>query len=240
MATKEAAAVANNYGVSIEQLTALITMATARTRQSGSETGNAVRALMLNLNDITNKQIVKAFDYVGVSMYKMVEGSKQLKTPIELLGELSEVFNSLPKGDDKRAYILSEIGGKYRSNTLAAILQDWKDMEGIMQTYASGAGSAMEEAQKTVNTLASSLTNLRTSGQEFFSKFFDTDKATDFLKVLTNITQFLTNIVDTLGAIPTILATISATALIKNGGRTETFVLKICRHLYSSCVIAQV
>ena len=146
MATKEAAAVANNYGVSIEQLTALITIATARTRQSGSETGNAVRSLMLNLNDITNKQIVKAFDYVGVSMYKMVEGSKQLKTPIELLGELSEVFNSLPKGDDKRAYILSEIGGKYRSNTLAAILQDWEDMEGIMQTYASGAGSAMEEA----------------------------------------------------------------------------------------------
>ena len=238
MATKEAAAVANNYGVSIEQLTALITMATARTRQSGSETGNAVRSLMLNLNDITNKQIVKAFDYVGVSMYKMVEGSKQLKTPIELLGELSEVFNSLPKGDDKRAYILSEIGGKYRSNTLAAILQDWKDMEGIMQTYASGAGSAMEEAQKTVNTLASSLTNLRTSGQEFFSKFFDTDTATDFLKVLTNITQFLTDIVDKLGAIPTILATISATALIKNGGRTEKFVLTICRHLYSSCAIA--
>lgn len=60
--------------------------------------------------------------------------------------------------------------------------------------------------------------NLKTSGQEFFSKFFDTDKATDFLKVLTNITQGLTNLVDTLGAIPTILGTIGATALLKNGG----------------------
>lgn len=225
MATKEAAAVANNYGVSIEQLTALVTMATARTRQSGSETGNAVRSLMLNLNDITNKQIVKAFDYVGVSMYKMVEGSKQLKTPIELLGELSEVFNSLPKGDDRRAYILSEIGGKYRSNTLAAILQDWDSMQGIMETYEHGAGSAMEEAQKTVNTLASSLTNLRTSGQEFFSKFFDTDKVTGFLKAFTQLVQLATDLVDKLGAIPTILGTIGATALLKNGGRVKLFTL---------------
>ena len=127
---------------------------------------------------------------------------------------------------------------KYRANTLAAILQDWESMGTIMSYYDKGAGSMLVESQKTLQSLQASLNNLKTAGQEFFSKFFDTDKATDFLKVLTNITQFLTNIVDTLGAIPTILATISATALIKNGGRTKTFVLKICRHLYSSCVIA--
>ena len=127
---------------------------------------------------------------------------------------------------------------KYRANTLAAILQDWESMGTIMSYYDKGAGSMLVESQKTLQSLQASLNNLKTSGQEFFSKFFDTDKATDFLKVLTNITQFLTNIVDKLGAIPTILATISATALIKNGGRTKTFVLKICRHLYSSCAIA--
>ena len=237
-ATKEAASIANQYGVSIEELTALITIAESRTKQGGNVVGNAIKSILLQTQDITNNQVVKAFDTVGISMYKIVDGAKLLKTPIELLKELAEVFNSLPQGDDRRATILSDIGGKYRANTLAAILQDWDSMQGIMETYASGAGSAMREAQKTVNSLQGSLTNLRTSGQEFFSKFFDTDKATDFLKVLTNITQFLTNIVDKLGAIPTILATISATALIKNGGRTKTFVLKICRHLYSSCVIA--
>lgn len=98
-------------------------------------------------------------------------------------------------------------------------------MQGIMETYERGAGSAMREAQKSVNTLASSLTNLRTSGQELVSKFFDTDKATDFLKVSTNITQSLTNLVDKLGAIPTILGTIGATALLKNGGRVKLFTL---------------
>lgn len=220
-ATKEAASIANQYGVSIEELTALITIAESRTKQGGNVVGNAIKSILLQTQDITNNQVVKAFDSVGISMYKIVDGAKLLKTPIELLKELAEVFNSLPQGDDRKATVLSDIGGKYRANTLAAILQDWDSMQGIMETYASGAGSAMQEAQKTVNTLASSLTNLRTSGQEFFSKFFDTDKATDFLKVLTNITQGLTNLVDTLGAIPTILGAIGATALLKNGGRTK-------------------
>ena len=107
---------------------------------------------------------------------------------------------------------------KYRANTLAAILQDWESMGTIMSYYDKGAGSMLVESQKTLQSLQANLTNLKTSGQEFFSKFFDTDKATDFLKVLTNITQSLTNLVGKLGAIPTILGTIGATALLKNGG----------------------
>lgn len=129
---------------------------------------------------------------------------------------------------------------KYRANTLAAILQDWDSMQGIMETYERGAGSAMREAQKTVNTLASSLTNLRTSGQEFFSKFFDTDKITGFLKAFTQLVQLATDLVDTLGAIPTILGTIGATALLKNGGRVKLFTLnRICRHLKSFLPIGE-
>lgn len=232
--TKEAASVAHQYGMSIEELSALIAIAEARTKQGGNVVGNAIKSIMLQISDVTNQQVVKAFDTVGISMHKIVDGAEQLKTPIELLGELAKVFNELPQGDDRRAVVLSDLGGKYRANTLAAILQDWDSMQGIMETYERGAGSAMREANKTVNTLASSLQNLKTSGQEFFSKFFDTDKVTGFLKAFTQLVQLATDLVDTLGAIPTILGTIGATALLKNGGRVKLFTLnRICRHLKS-------
>ena len=110
-AIKETAAIANNYGVTVEQLSALIATATAKTRQSGAETGNAIKSLLVTLSDVTNGTVVKAFDAVGVSMYKFVDGSKQLKTPIELLEELSKVFNELPQGDDRRSILLNDIGG---------------------------------------------------------------------------------------------------------------------------------
>ena len=111
-ATKEAASTAAEYGVSIEQLSALITMAVSKTRQSGSEAGTAINALMLNLTDITNKERMKAFDDLGVSVYKFTNGVKQVKTPIELLGELSDVLKSLSEGDERINELFNDIGGR--------------------------------------------------------------------------------------------------------------------------------
>ena len=111
-ATSEAASIASQYGVKVEELSSLIAVATSKTRESGSETGNALKSIFINLQDTTNKQIVKAFDDVGISMTKIVDGTEQLKTPIELLKELSDAFTSLPEGDTRRANILSDIGGK--------------------------------------------------------------------------------------------------------------------------------
>ena len=112
-ATSEAASIASQYGVKINELSSLIAVATAKTRESGSETGNALKTLFINLQDTTSKPIREAFEAVGISMTKMVNGAEKLKTPIELLKELSKAFNELPEGDTRRANILSDIGGKF-------------------------------------------------------------------------------------------------------------------------------
>ncbi|MDY2606529.1 MAG: phage tail tape measure protein, partial [Lachnospiraceae bacterium] len=112
-ATSEAASIASQYGVKINELSSLIAVATAKTRESGSETGNALKSLFINLQDTTSKPIREAFEAVGISMTKMVNGAEKLKTPIELLKELSKAFNELPEGDTRRANILSDIGGKF-------------------------------------------------------------------------------------------------------------------------------
>ena len=78
------------------------------------------------------------------------------------------------------------------------------------------------------------MTNLKTAGQELVSQFFDTDVATGFIKSLTEITQLITTIIDKIGAIPTLLGSITAVSLVKNGGRVKLFTLnRICRHLKS-------
>ena len=220
-ATKEAASIANQYGVSIEELTALITIAESRTKQGGNVVGNAIKSIMLQISDVTNQQVVKAFDTVGISMHKIVDGAEQLKTPIELLAELAKVFNELPQGDDKRAVVLSDLGGKYRANTLAAILQDWDSMKDIMATYDNGAGSAMREAQKTVKTLNSELNILKNTGVDIVKNFFDSKVVAGFVDTLNLLAKNLDFIIEKLGAIPTLLLSISSIALFKNGGRTK-------------------
>lgn len=145
-ATSAAASMASEYGVTIEQLSALTTMAVSRTRQTGSEAGNAIKSLMVNLTDTTNKKRTAVFEQLGISMEKVVNGSKQLKTPIKLLDDLAKVYNNLPEGDERKNRILNIIGNKRQANTLAAILKDWDSLNGIIQTYESGVGSAANEA----------------------------------------------------------------------------------------------
>lgn len=224
-ATKEAASIAANYGVSIEQLSALITMAVSKTRQSGSEAGNALKALFVNLSDVTNKERMKAFETLGVDVYKFVDGVKQVKTPIELLGELSEVFNSLSEGDEKRNILLNDIGTKHHANTLAAILQDWQSMEGVMNTYYEGMGSAEKEAEKSANNLSGNINRLKNSITDLVQDFADAEDITTFFSVLDKGVSTVDTLIEKFGLLKTTIVAISAIKFGKNIGRTKLLVL---------------
>lgn len=120
-ATTETASVAAQYGVQIDELSALIATATANTRESGSEVGTALKSILINLQDTTSKPVKDTFDALGISMTKVVNGAEQLKTPIELIYELADAYNSLPEGDVMRANILNEIGQKRHAKVCVVI-----------------------------------------------------------------------------------------------------------------------
>ena len=120
-ATTETASVASQYGVQISELSALIATATANTRESGSEVGTALKAILINLQDTTSAPVVGTLDKLGISMFKIVDGAERLKTPIELIYELSDAYNSLPEGHADRALILNEIGQKRHAKVCVVI-----------------------------------------------------------------------------------------------------------------------
>ena len=120
-ATTETASVAAQYGVKIDELSALIATATANTRESGSEVGTALKAILINLQDTTSKPVTDTFNALGISMTKVVNGAEALKTPIELIHELADAYNSLPEGDIMRANILNEIGQKRHAKVCVVI-----------------------------------------------------------------------------------------------------------------------
>lgn len=197
-ATSEAASIAAQYGVKVDELSSLIAVAVSKTRESGSEVGTAIKALLINLQNTTSNPIKKAFEDVGISMTKMVGDSEQLKTPIELLKELSKVYNELPEGDTKRANILNKIGGKYHANTLAAILSDQDTYNSMMSLYNSDSavGSAQQEADKSANNWTGTLNKLSNSWSELVSKFAESDSIVTVLNLVNDLTQSLSSLVD--------------------------------------------
>lgn len=200
-ATSEAASIASQYGVKINELSSLIAVATAKTRESGSETGNALKSLFINLQDTTSDPIRKAFEAVGISMTKMVNGAEKLKTPIELLKELSKAFNELPEGDTRRANILSDIGGKWHANTLSAILSDWSSFEKMESLYSQGSGSALQEAEKSANNLSGSLEKLSNDWTSFVQNIVNSDGLKTGVNLLDGLLKRVTSLSDGLNSL---------------------------------------
>lgn len=219
-ATSETASVAAQYGVQINELSALIATATANTRESGSEVGTALKAILINLQDTTSKPVTETFDALGISMTKVVDGAERLKTPIELIYELADAYNRLPEGDVMRANILNEIGQKRHANTLASILSDMESYEKMLGLYSdsSADGSALREAEKSANNLTGSLNKLSNTWTDTVENILDSDTLKTGVNMLNGLLTGVNNLTDALGSLGSIGLGAGLIAGIKNVG----------------------
>lgn len=215
-ATTETASVAAQYGVQINELSALIATATANTRESGSEVGTALKAILINLQDITSKPVTDTMDKLGISMFKVVDGAERLKTPIELIYELADAYNSLPEGHADRALILNEIGQKRHANTLASILSDMESYHSMLDLYnnSSAENSAFREAQKSAENWSGTWNKVKNSWSDLLQNFANTDTIVGALNILNDLIGTL----DKLGAMGTIGLGAGLFSGIKNVG----------------------
>ena len=232
-ATSESASVAAQYGVQINELSAMIATVASKTRESGAEVGTALRSIFVTLQDTTSKPVIEAFDSVGIAMTKFENGVEKLKTPIELLRELSVAFNELPEGAIERSQILTDIGKKYHANTLAAVLDDWTVYEDMLELYSQGMGSAAKEAEKSSNNWSGSWNKVKNSWTDLIQNFADSDAIIGAINVLNKLIIAIDKLSEALGGLPT-LAGIGAGLFsgFKDVGRDKMFSLIVlnCRH----------
>ncbi len=92
-ATTASASAAAQYGVEIDELSALIATVAANTESSGVEIGNALKTIFDALQNTAGGTAADTLHSLGISMTEMVNCSEQLKTPVELLKEVAEAFN---------------------------------------------------------------------------------------------------------------------------------------------------
>ena len=215
-ATTQAGSMAAQAGVEVDELSALIGTAVARTKKDGNEIGTALKSLFVNLQNTQSDKIVTTFDRLGISMTKMVDDTEVLKTPIELLEELSKVYNSLPDGSTTKADILTNLAGKYHANVLSSILAGWSDYEQMLVDYSEGSGSAAVEAEKSANNWQGSLNKLSNSWTQFVSNFANSGQITTAIQLVNSFVQAMDGLVDTLTPLGTVATGAGIFAFVKN------------------------
>lgn len=223
VAMSEAGTVASSYRVSIEDLSAMIGTMEAVTKAGGSEVGNSLKSILINLQNVTSDKIVSTLNQANASMTEFVDGTERLRNPIEILRDLSATFNQLDENDTLRAEILTNIGGKHQAAKLAALLQNMEMFDKMLVDYSEGSGSAMEEAMKSANNWSGKLNQLQNSWDSLVNSMANKNAVLGGISFFDRLIQGAEGLLDTIGEIPMALTTIN-TALVatnKNYGITQ-------------------
>ena len=234
-ATRVSASFAANAGIAIDELTAAEATMIATTKRSGSEIGRAFRSIILNLQQVSGefdgevideeqlKKVEARCHSMGVELEYMKDGIATLRNPIEVLKELAEVYNSLPDSSADKQGLISDLGGKYHANALSALLSRWDMYEKMLSEFSQGAGSALEEAEKTANSWEGRLNSLQNSWDSFINTLTNKEAIMGGISFFDRLIQGAERLTDTIGEIPILLTTIhtAMAAMKKDYGITQ-------------------
>lgn len=216
-ATTEAASMASELGVQENQLSAIIGTIESRTKAGGNEVGNAIKSLLINVQNINNSKIASTFKKAGVAQTEFVNGVEQMRNPIEILEDLAEVFNTLEESDPLRTEILTNIGQKYQANKLSALLSGWSDYEKMLTDYSEGTGSAAVEAEKSANNWEGSLNKLSNAWTALIQNFANSDTITSAIQILTDLIKGVDDVTSSVGTISSVIGLITGGFAAKKG-----------------------
>lgn len=217
-AMSEAGTVASSYRVSIEDLSAMIGTIESVTKLGGSEVGNAIKAILINLQNVTSDKIVDTLDAANASMTEFVNGTERLRNPIEILRDLAKTFNQLDENDPLRAEILTNIGQKYHAAKLGALLQNMEIFDKMLVDYSEGTGSALEESNKSAENLTGTLNKLSNSWTGFVNNIINSNELKAGVNLLNKLVEGATNLTSTFGSLGTIGLGTGLFAGVKNAG----------------------
>ena len=78
-ATTQAASMASELGVQENQLSAMIGTIESRTKAGGNEVGNAIKSLLINVQNVNNSKIAETFKKAGVAQTEFVNGVEKMR-----------------------------------------------------------------------------------------------------------------------------------------------------------------
>lgn len=227
-ATRVSASFAANASVAIDELTAAEATMIAVTKRSGSEIGRAFRSIVLNLQQVSGefdgevideeqlRKVEERCHSLGVELEYMKDGIATLRNPIEVLEDLAEVYNSLPDNSAEKQGLISDLGGKYHANALSALLSRWDLYEKMLGEFSQGAGSALEEAEKTANSWEGRLNSLQNSWDSFINTLTNKEAVMGGISFFDRLIQGAEKLTDVIGEIPVVLTTVNSAMVAMN------------------------
>lgn len=150
---------AQQAGISLSFLSAMIETGARNTGKSGAEIGNAIKALTVGIHSTKGEKELAKF---GIELSKVGEdGEKHLRSAQSVILDIAEALQKGEKNAEKMLMAIS--GGRYQYSKVSAILKDESEMIRMWGLAASSAGFAQEQLDIQMNTINSKLKQVKSS-----------------------------------------------------------------------------
>ena len=220
---------AASLGVGVDQTTAALGTMIATTQQSGSEMARAFKAILLNIQQVSDEEegidaegltkYEKACNALNVSLKETKNGVMSLRDPMEVIKDLSEEYTKLDANDIRRTNLLSSVGGKLRANALNALLENYDMYSKMLEEYSQGTGSMAQEAEKTSKSWEGSMNRLSNTWTKVVGNIANSDAIIGAVNGLNSLLSVIDKITSSLGSLGTIGLGAGLLAGIQNAGK---------------------
>ncbi|HBJ9567396.1 TPA: phage tail tape measure protein [Staphylococcus pseudintermedius] len=206
----KAGSTAKSMGLTFDETNAIVGALTAKTKQSGDEIGNFLKAVLPKLYVGTGKNTITD---LGINMK---DSNGQLKSAITLLEEVSQKIKNVDK--DQQAAVIRGLGGTYHYQRMQVLLDDLSKADSlykqIKNTSENSAGSAIAENQKYLESVEAKVNRAKVSIEQFavaIGDAFVKSGMLDGLRLFTNLMTGLTRHVQELGSTSVLIGTLAGT-----------------------------
>lgn len=205
-------------GNTIDESIALITAANS-VIQNPEQVGTALKTLSLRLRGAKvelqeagedTDNMAESVSSLQAKLLALTHGKVDImadattfKNTTEILREMSSAWSDMT--DIERAAALELMGGKRQANILASIIKNYDTVDDVIETSLDSQNSAYEENAKWMDSIEGKMTEFKNSVQSLWQDVLGSNAIKDVISLGTG----LVNIVDTIGAIPTILGGIA-------------------------------
>lgn len=141
---------------------------------------------------------LKALSHGKVDIFDEV--TKQYKSTTDIIIEMGKAWDSM--SDKEQAAALELMGGKRNANALSSLIENYQEIEKVINTVSRASGSAESENQKYLSSINGRLTELDSSFQVLSQDVLSSDLIKGSVSFLTSIVKLLDQIVNLTGAIP--------------------------------------
>lgn len=153
-------------------------------------------------------------EMLALSGVDIMKDKNTFKSTYNILDELSKKWKDLT--DIQRASVTELIAGKRQGNIVSALMENFDTARAATETAKNSQGSASRELENWNKGIESSIQHMKAQFQDFSTTLVSSDLFKGVIDGGTKALSVVTDLIDKVGVLPTILGGIGIGSFFKN------------------------